>query len=150
MGLILSTFLNVLSLSLIAWFFLFLWFGLRMIHSGAEITVTTLFSLFVKTSAVIEERLIIFIVSLPLWATVLFVMIVDGLVQRDIRKFQAARESTFLFHRLGLLIRHVFYGFFLLYMSLPWQVQSKTFILIMLLTVSVLMMLMVKHYKKYV
>lgn len=26
-------------------------------------------------------------------------LIVDGLVQRDIRKFQAARESTFLFRK---------------------------------------------------
>jgi len=149
-GLILSTLFNLLCLSIVAWFFLFIWFGAKTIHAGVEITATSIFSLFLKTSTVIEGRLIIFTLSLPLWATILFVMIVDGLVQRDIRKFQAARESTFLFHRLCLLTRHLFYGFFFLFMSLPWQVQSQTFILIMLLIVSGLLMLMIKHYKKYV
>ncbi len=149
-GLIVRTLVNLFLLSIIAWIFLFIGLGVRMIHSGIAVTATTLFSLFLKTSDVIADRLSIFISSLPLGGTVLFVMMVDGLVQRDIRKFQAARESTFLFHRLSLLTRHLFYGLFLIYMSLPWQVQSHTFILIMIVMVSGLLMLLIKHYKKYV
>ena len=149
-GFMLSTLFNVLRLSIIAWFFLFIGLGWRMMHSGVEVTSTAIIFLLSKTSMVIENRLIVFMLSLPLWMSVVFVMIVDGLVQRDICKFQGARESTFLFHRLCLLTRHVFYGFFLLLMSLPWQIPLHVAILMMLLIVCGLLRLMIKHYKKYI
>ena len=37
---------------------------------------------------------------IPLFSLSLSIGLVDGLVQRDIRKFQGARESTLLFHRI--------------------------------------------------
>jgi integrating conjugative element membrane protein (TIGR03747 family) len=99
---------------------------------------------------VISIRLFIFILSFPLWLSVLFVMIVDGLVQRDIRKFQAARESTFLFHRLKLLTENLFYSFFLIYMSMPIAIQPEALLLPTVIIVSVLFKLSIKYYKKYV
>lgn len=113
-------------------------------------TVLTIMTILVETTEVVLCRVFTFILSLPLWASILFVMIVDGLVQRDIRKFQAARESTFLFHRLKLLTSKIFYSFFLIYMSMPCATQPQTLLLPMILIVSVLTMLSIKHYKKYV
>lgn len=104
----------------------------------------------IETAEIVIDRLFIFILSLPLWGSLLFVMTVDGLVQRDIRKFQAARESTFLFHWLKLLTSKLFYSFFLVYMSIPWVIQPQTLLLPMALIVSVLVMLSIKNYKKYV
>ena len=49
----------------------------------------------------------------------LFVLIVDGLGQRDIRKFQGARESAFIFHRIKPLTATLFYAAFLAYSSAP-------------------------------
>ncbi len=102
-----------------------------------------------ETLEVVIGRLGIFMLSLLLWGSVLFVMIVDGLAQRDIRKFQAARESAFLFHRLKLLTSHVFYGYFLIFMSMPWVIEPSLLLLPMIMTVSVLSMFTIKYYKKY-
>ncbi len=109
----------------------------------------TIVTMLADTLEVVTDRLWIFILSIPLWASLLFVMTVDGLGQRDIRKFQAARESTFLFHRLKLLTSHVFYGFFLFFMSTPWVIEPSILLLPMILTVSILLMLSIKYYKKY-
>jgi integrating conjugative element membrane protein (TIGR03747 family) len=51
-------------------------------------------------AAVLAMRLWILITALPLWILSLSIGFVDGLVQRDIRKHQGARESALLFHRI--------------------------------------------------
>ncbi len=112
--------------------------------------VMAVIMIMIETIKIIAIRLYIFILSFPLWFSVLFIMIVDGLAQRDIRKFQAARESTFLFHRLKLLTENLFYSFFLIYMSMPIAIHPEAFLLPMVIVVSVLFMLSIKYYKKYV
>ena len=52
------------------------------------------------TLAVVVKRFWVFIMALPLFLLSLILGLVDGLVQRDIRKFKGARESTLLFHKI--------------------------------------------------
>ena len=54
----------------------------------------------IGTTGVILTRCLIFIAFIPFLTIILCMLIIDGLVQRDKRKFQGARESTFLFHLL--------------------------------------------------
>nr|WP_245217922.1 TIGR03747 family integrating conjugative element membrane protein [Pseudomonas aeruginosa] len=44
-------------------------------------------------------RLLVLVLTLPLFLLAAFVGLVDGLVRRDIRKFGAGRESGFVYHR---------------------------------------------------
>ncbi|BGE68537.1 TIGR03747 family integrating conjugative element membrane protein [Pseudomonas aeruginosa] len=44
-------------------------------------------------------RLLVLVLTLPLFLLAAFVGLVDGLVRRDIRKFGAGRESGFIYHR---------------------------------------------------
>ncbi len=113
-------------------------------------SIAAIVMIIIKTIQVILIRLFIFILSFSLWLSWLFVMIVDGLVQHEIRKYQAARESTFLFHRLKLLTENLFYSFFLIYMSIPMTIQPELILLPMVIMVSMLIMLSIKYYKKYV
>lgn len=55
-------------------------------------------------------RIKIFCNALPLMTLIVVIFLVDGLVQRDIRKFQFARESTYLFHRTKLYLSFFLYS----------------------------------------
>lgn len=44
-------------------------------------------------------RLLVLVLTLPLFLLAAFVGLVDGLVRRDIRRFGAGRESGFIYHR---------------------------------------------------
>jgi len=46
-------------------------------------------------------RLLVLVLTLPLFLLAAFVGLVDGLVRRNIRKFGAGRESGFIYHRAG-------------------------------------------------
>jgi integrating conjugative element membrane protein (TIGR03747 family) len=50
-------------------------------------------------------RLMVLALSAPLFILAAFVGLVDGLVRRDIRKFQAGAESGFLYHRARASLR---------------------------------------------
>jgi hypothetical protein len=117
--------------------------------ASKEISLVTSTIMFGTLNAV-SSRLIIFVMHLPVLMTFLFIAIVDGLGQRDIRKHQGARESTFFFHRVNPLIGKLFYLGFLVYMSMP-LVFTPTYILLpMAIILSVLTMISIKGYKKYV
>lgn len=137
--------ITLILLSLLAWFVLLLWFlCLWYLHgSGSVINILS------GTASIIISRLLLFTKNLPLLLCLLFVMLVDGLGQRDIRKFQGSRESTFFFHRIKPLTGTVFYGFFLVYMCMPFSLSPQITLVPMALLFSIMTMLTVKHYKKY-
>lgn len=98
---------------------------------------------------IVVLRGMVFILSLPLFAIIWFVFVVDGLAQRDIRKYQGARESAFVFHRLKLLTGTVFYLLFFVYMAMPLAFAPGIVLLPMALLSGVLIQLSVTHFKKY-
>lgn len=74
-------------------------------------------SLFVTLTFAV--RLIILILALPLFALAALTGLVDGLVHRDLRKFGAGRESSFIYHRAKRLIIPALSAPWLLYLALP-------------------------------
>jgi hypothetical protein len=117
--------------------------------ASKEISLTAS-TIMLGTLNAVSTRLIIFVMHLPVLMTFLFIAVVDGLGQRDVRKHQGARESTFFFHRVNPLTGKFFYLGFLIYMSMP-LVFTPTYILLpMAIILSVLTMISIKGYKKYV
>lgn len=81
------------------------------------------------TVLVFLVRLLVLCLSLPLFATAAFVGLVDGLVRRDIRRFEAGRESGFIYHRAKACLMPLAVLPWVTYLALP---VSVTPILILL------------------
>lgn len=106
-------------------------------------------TVFFSTAAMVVDRFMIFSLHLPLMVGLLFILVVDGLVQRDIRKFQGARESTFFFHRIKPLTGKIFTFLFLIYLALPFPGYAEIILFPMMLILSIMAMISIKSYKKY-
>lgn len=100
-------------------------------------------------SILVVIRLFIFFISLPFLFSLLFIAVVDGLSQRDIRKFQAARESAFYFHRIKSISIKIFYFFSFFYLSIPLSIYPLMLLFPMASLASITTMLTIKSYKKY-
>ena len=107
-------------------------------------------NIIIGTIEIILTRAYLFIVSIPFMGAILFVLITDGLAQRDIRKFQGARESTFFFHRLKPLAGTSFFFLFFLYMAIPLAIPPEVFLIPIVVLSGVFTMLVIKSFKKYI
>lgn len=64
-------------------------------------------------------RLLVLVLTLPLFLLAAFVGLVDGLVRRDIRKFGAGRESGFVYHRAKAALMPLVVLPWVIYLALP-------------------------------
>jgi integrating conjugative element membrane protein (TIGR03747 family) len=68
-------------------------------------------------------RVIVLVLTLPLFALAAFVAFLDGVVQRDIRRFGAGRESGFVYHRARALISPLALLPWGIYLSFPVSIH---------------------------
>ncbi|MCK2094576.1 TIGR03747 family integrating conjugative element membrane protein [Thauera aromatica] len=68
-------------------------------------------------------RLLVLVLTLPLFLLAAFVGMVDGLVRRDIRKFGAGRESGFIYHRAKASLIPLAVLPWIIYLTLPISVH---------------------------
>ncbi len=106
-------------------------------------------NVFIGITEITLTRLFLFIAFIPCTVVMLCMAIIDGLVLRDKRKFQGARESTLLFHRLKSLALLSFLSLFFIYMVAPCAFSPILLLVLMSLCSSLLMTLSIKHFKKY-
>ncbi|WP_339420343.1 TIGR03747 family integrating conjugative element membrane protein [Pseudomonas sp. RL_105y_Pfl1_103] len=64
-------------------------------------------------------RLTILVLAIPLFVVVMLTGFVDGLVRRDLRKFGAGRESSFVYHRAKRAMTPLLLVPWIVYLSLP-------------------------------
>ncbi len=101
-------------------------------------------------AAVIAHRCWMAINALPLLCLSLSLGLIEGLVQRDIRKFQSARESAWLFHGIKQCGGAVFFVPFFLFMVWLTPVSPLWFFLPMALGLGVWLALSLRFFKKSV
>jgi hypothetical protein len=104
---------------------------------------------FLITTEIVCARIVIFIEWLPFMILMLGVLTIDGLVLRDKRKFQGARESTFVFHRLKPLATASFYSLFFIYMVIPYSISPFLFLFAMVTLSGWFIARSIKNFKKY-
>jgi hypothetical protein len=104
---------------------------------------------FLDVTEITLTRSCLFIQFTPFMIVFLCVLMIDGLVLRDKRKFQGARESTFIFHRLKPLAKISFFSLFFIYMVIPYSVLPGVFLVPMVMLSSLFTMLAIKSFKKY-
>lgn len=92
----------------------FMYVGLQDYLVAALFTVLT----FVVRVAVLG-------LSMPLFLLAAVTGAVDGLMRRDLRKFSAGRESSFVYHRAKRLLIPLLLTPWIIYLSLPWSINPN-------------------------
>lgn len=126
-----------------------LFFSLLLVHIGNCELARQFAVTIIGSFEIMVVRICIFILSIPIFTLFYFISIVDGLVQRDIRKFKCTRESSFFFHRIKPLSGVFTYALFVIYMAVPLQVSPEILLIPMVILSSYFIMLTIKSYKKY-
>lgn len=91
-----------------------------------ELTTTlhdyfTLMAVYVAFTFVV--RLAILILATPLFLLAALTGFVDGLMRRDLRKFGAGRESSFVYHRAKRAVIPLLVVPWIIYRSLPFTIN---------------------------
>ena len=94
-------------------------------------------------------RLMILVLTIPLFVMAALVGFVDGLVQRDLRRFGAGRESAFLYHHAKRAIGPTFIIGWLIYLSLPIALHPNWFLLPNAFLFGAMIALASRSFKKY-
>lgn len=100
-------------------------------------------------SMVSLARIVIIVLSLPLFAVFMVVAIVDGLAQRDLRRFGGARESGTRYHFSKSAILPILLFGWLIYISFPVSINPNFVLLPMAFMFSMSIYLAIMNYKKY-
>ncbi|NMG49999.1 TIGR03747 family integrating conjugative element membrane protein [Azoarcus communis] len=94
-------------------------------------------------------RLLVLVLTLPLFLLAAFVGLVDGLVRRDIRKFGAGRESGFVYHRAKAALMPLVVLPWVIYLALPVSVHPLLILLPGAMLLGLAMNIAVGSFKKY-
>lgn len=94
-------------------------------------------------------RLFLLLLSSPIFILASIVGIVDGLVRRDIRRFGAGRESSFLYHHSKRWIGRFLILSWLLYLSIPVSIHPNLIFIPMAFLFGLSVSITFGSFKKY-
>lgn len=81
------------------------------------------------TTLTFLTRLLVLVLTLPLFLTAAFVGLIDGLVRRDVRRFGAGRESGFIYHRAKASLLPLVVLPWITYLALPISMHPLAILL---------------------
>lgn len=94
-------------------------------------------------------RVTILVLSVPLFVLVLLVALTEGLGRRDLRRYGAAYESSFVYHRAKALVKPALYIPCMLYLSWPTAVYPNLLLLPAAILFGLAVTVTVASFKKY-
>lgn len=94
-------------------------------------------------------RLTILVLATPLFLLAMFTGFVDGLIRRDLRKFGAGRESSFVYHRAKRAVIPLLIVPWGIYVSLPFSLNPMAVFLPCAVILGVTMAITATTFKKY-
>ncbi|WP_241606181.1 TIGR03747 family integrating conjugative element membrane protein [Rosenbergiella epipactidis] len=100
-------------------------------------------------SLVFLMRVTILVLSVPLFILVAIVGVADGMVRRDLRRYGAAYESSFLYHHAKRLVKPAMYIPCVLYLSAPFAVYPNLLLLPAALLMGLAISVAMGSFKKY-
>ncbi|MGI9449095.1 MAG: TIGR03747 family integrating conjugative element membrane protein [Geminicoccaceae bacterium] len=98
---------------------------------------------------VFAVRLAILILAMPVFALFALVALVDGLVERDLRRFSAGRESAYVFHLAKAAAAPMLLMTWAIYLAMPFSVHPSIVILPFAILFAVLVRMTAASFKKY-
>lgn len=94
-------------------------------------------------------RMVILTITIPLFVLAAFTGMVDGLVQRDLRKFGSGRESSYLYHKSRGLIIPLTILPWTIYLAIPISISPLSILLPCALLLGILVCITASSFKKY-
>jgi integrating conjugative element membrane protein (TIGR03747 family) len=105
----------------------------------AAITMTSVFAV----------RLAVLLLSAPAFVLLALVGIIDGLVQRDIRRWSGGRESAFVYHWAKKFILPSLTLPWMVYLAMPFSIHPNLIVLPFAVLLAVVVRVMTATFKKY-
>jgi integrating conjugative element membrane protein (TIGR03747 family) len=102
-----------------------------------------------QITQLVGVRLAVVLLSLPAFAVAAVMGGLDGLVQRDLRRFGGAVESSFLYHHLKKLLRPLISVPILVYLAAPWPLHPTAVFIPPALAFGWIVQRTVARFKKY-
>lgn len=94
-------------------------------------------------------RVTILVLSIPLFVLVVLIGIVDGMVRRDLRRYGAGYESSFLYHHAKRLIKPALFIPCVIYLSAPFSIYPNVIMLPAALLMGLAVSVTIGSFKKY-
>ena len=94
-------------------------------------------------------RLTILVLATPLFLLAMFTGFVDGLMRRDLRKFGAGRESSFVYHRAKRAVMPLLIVPWIIYLSLPFSLNPIAIFLPCAVILGTTVTIIATTFKKY-
>jgi integrating conjugative element membrane protein (TIGR03747 family) len=94
-------------------------------------------------------RLTILVLAIPLFLLATLTGFVDGLMRRDLRKFGAGRESSFVYHRAKRAVMPLLIVPWVIYLSLPFSLNPMAVFLPCAVMLGIAMAITATTFKKY-
>lgn len=94
-------------------------------------------------------RLMIIILTSPLFVLVAIVGLTDGLVQRDLRRFGIGRESAFKYHHAKKSLGPIMILAWVIYLSIPFSIHPNLILIPAAILFGVMIALTASNFKKY-
>ncbi|MDR6575965.1 TIGR03747 family integrating conjugative element membrane protein [Pseudomonas extremaustralis] len=122
------------------------WSGINQLYVSIEDFV--LAAVYVTFTFVV--RLTILVLATPLFLLATLTGFVDGLMRRDLRKFGAGRESSFVYHRAKRAVIPLLIVPWVIYLSLPFSLNPMTVFLPSAVMLGVTTAITAATFKKYI
>jgi len=94
-------------------------------------------------------RVMVLVLTIPLFAMAFIVGGTDGLVRRDLRRFGAGRESAFIYHRAKRLIIPLIAAPWIIYLAVPITVHPVLILIPCALALGIAVLVTTATFKKY-
>ncbi|MDH0645227.1 TIGR03747 family integrating conjugative element membrane protein [Pseudomonas sp. GD03858] len=94
-------------------------------------------------------RLVVLTLAMPLFVLAVITGAVDGLMRRDLRKFEAGRESSFIYHRAKRTLLPLMISPWMIYLSLPWSLNPIWVLLPSAVLLGCMVAITATTFKKY-
>ena len=103
----------------------------------------------VYVTIIFAIRVAILVLSVPLFIMVSVIGIVDGLVRRDLRRYGAGYESSFVYHHAKRYVKPAMYGPCMLYLAWPTAVWPNLLLLPSAIMLGFVLTVVTGAFKKY-
>jgi integrating conjugative element membrane protein (TIGR03747 family) len=94
-------------------------------------------------------RLAVLVLSVPAFVLLSLIGVIDGLVQRDIRRWSGGRESSFIYHWAKKLIMPSLTLPWMLYLAMPISLHPNLIVLPFAVIFAIALTVMTSTFKKY-
>jgi integrating conjugative element membrane protein (TIGR03747 family) len=103
----------------------------------------------INITSVFAVRLAVLILSAPAFVLLVLIGIIDGLVQRDIRRWSGGRESAFIYHWAKKFVMPSLTLPWMIYLAMPLSIHPNLIVLPFAVLFATAVRVMTSTFKKY-